>query len=72
MSPFGQAETQRPQPLHFSGLINGGEFFPMMRTGSSELVLEGEFQLLPCAALDPRAGIISRAGGNEHGCRLFA
>jgi len=34
--------------------------------------LEGEFQLLPGAALDPGAGIIARTDSDQHGCRLFA
>lgn len=34
--------------------------------------LKCEFQLLPGASLDPGAGVIARAGGNEHSSRLFA
>lgn len=34
--------------------------------------LQGEFQLLPGAALDPGAGIIARTDSDQHGCRLFA
>jgi hypothetical protein len=54
---------QRPQPVHFFVFIGGGD---------AATSVQGEFQLLPGAALDFGAGIVAGTDGDNDSCRLFA